>query len=71
MAEEGGVSVEGSSLVDVKEELGNLRNRTTVLTQMIQTVLKRIDGMVSPQSGTSGQVVGCIESYASGGAPGT
>ena len=33
MAEEGDVSVEGSVLVDVEEELGSLRNSTATPTQ--------------------------------------
>ena len=71
MAEEGNVSVEGSALVDVEEELVNLQNNTPALTQMVQTVLQLLDMMESCQSGTSGQVVDCTESSASDDAPGT
>ena len=68
MAEEGDVLAESNALVDVEEELTNRRNITAAPTQ---TVLQRIDGIPSAQSGASGQVVGCRESSASDGAPGT
>ena len=55
MDEEGDVSVQSSAFIDVEEELGNLRNSITALTQMMQMVLQRLDGMVFAQFATSGQ----------------
>ena len=72
MAEKGNVLAAGSTSVDVKDELDNLRNSTASLTQMMQTVLWRIvDVVTSAQSGTSGQIVGCRENSTSYGAPET
>ena len=70
MAEKGDVSAEGSALVERDEDLDNLPRGIAVLTQMMQTVLQRIDAMASVQEGTSGQDVGHWESFASSGAPG-
>ena len=61
MVEEGGLTAEGSALVDVEEELGNLPKYTAALTQMMQTVLQRLDMLGYDPSGSSGQVIGCRE----------
>ena len=58
--------MESSALVDVEEELGNLRN-----SRMMQMVLQYIDVVAFAQSGISGQVIGCRESSESDGTPRT
>ena len=49
MDEEGDVLADGSALVNVEEELGNLHNSTTALTQMNEMALQRMDVMASAQ----------------------
>ena len=55
---------DGSALTEREEDLDDLRRSTAVLTKMIQTVLQRVDVMVSVQGATSGQDVDPGESSA-------
>ena len=57
MAEKGDVSAEGSALVERDEDLDNLPRGIAVLTQMMQTVLQRIDAMMSVEEKSGGEVL--------------
>jgi len=63
MAKEGNVSAGGSTLVERDQDLDDLRRSTAALMKIMRTVLQRTDAMASVQERTSGQDVGCGESF--------